>query len=161
MIDLPHTNLVPRLYLLPLRLWVGLSFILAGANKLGKGNFGGGFADSVQSFVTGNLENAYGFYKPFLESVVLPNTGLFAQLVAMGEFLFGLSVLLGLFTRLGAAIGIFMILNFTFTTGRGLWLPGMDAAYVWALLTLLICAAGRSFGLDLLIRRRWGNVWLT
>jgi uncharacterized membrane protein YphA (DoxX/SURF4 family) len=151
---------IPRHYLVPLRLWVGLSFLLAGQNKLKK-DWGSGYADSVQQYVAGNLDNAYGFYRSFLENVVLENLELFAQLVGWGEFLFGLSVFLGFFTRLGAGIGIIIILNFTFASGRGIWLPGMDAAYIWALLTLGLGAAGRSWGLDGVLRKRWAGVWLT
>ena len=116
-------------YLLPLRLFVGLSFILAGQNKIGRGDFGAAYAESVQGYVQGNLENAFGFYRPFLEGIVLPNTETFAVLFAWNEFLFGALLFLGLFTRLGAAFGMFQLFNLTLTTGRGLWLPGMDAAY--------------------------------
>ena len=148
-------HLTPLRYLLPLRLWVGISFLLAGQNKISKGGLGAGYAQSVENFVNSNLESAYSFYRPFLESVVLPNTDVFAVLVTWGELLFGLSVLLGIFTRLGAGIGILIILNFTFTAGRGIWLPGMDAAYIWALFTLLICGAGRILGVDQILRGKW------
>lgn len=148
-------------YLLPLRLWVGLSFILAGENKLSKGDWGAQYADNVSGFVNANVENAFGFYQPFLESVVLPRPEMFAVLVTWGELLFGISIFLGLFTRLGAAIGIFVVLNYTFATGRGIWLPGMDAAYIWALFTLLLCGAGRSWGLDAFVRSRWSVKALT
>ena len=152
---------IPLYYLLPLRLWVGLSFILAGQNKLGKGNWGAEYAPSVEGFVSSNLDNSYSFYRPFLEDMVLPNVQVFAVLVTWGELMFGILVLLGLFTRLGCAVGIFIILNFTFAAGRGIWLPGMDAAYIWALLTLLLAGAGRTVGLDSVIHRRWPKVWIS
>ena len=152
---------IPLYYLLPLRLWVGLSFVIAGQNKLGRGNWGADFAPNVEGFISSNLENAWGFYRPFLEGVVLTNTSTFAVLVAWGEFLFGLSVLFGLFTRVGAAVGIFIIANFTFTIGRGIWLPGMDAAYIFALFTLAWAGAGRAYGVDMLIRERWPKIPLT
>jgi thiosulfate dehydrogenase [quinone] large subunit len=158
---LPALPSIPLIHLWPLRIWVGLSFVLAGENKISRGGLGTEYASGVEGFVNGNLENAYAFYRPFLESVVLPNTGTFAALVAWGELLFGLSVLLGLFTRLGAAVGIFIIFNYTFTTGRGIWLPGMDAAYIWALFTLLVAGAGRVWGLDQLLRDKWGVKLLT
>lgn len=152
---------IPLYYLLPLRLWVGLSFILAGQNKLGKGNWGAEYAPNVKGFVSSNLDNSYSFYRPFLEDIVLPNVQVFAVLVTWGELMFGILVLLGLFTRLGCAVGIFIILNFTFAVGRGIWLPGMDAAYIWALLTLLVAGAGRTVGLDSVIHRRWPKVWIS
>lgn len=158
---IPTEHLTPLIYLWPLRIWVGLSFLIAGENKISKGAWGAEYAASVEGFVSNNVENAYGLYRPFLESVVLPNTETFAVLIGWGELLFGLSVFLGLFTRLGAAVGILMILNYTFTTGREIWLPGMDAAYIWALFTLLICGAGRIWGLDQILREKWNIKLLT
>lgn len=37
----------------------------------------------------------YGWYEPFLRSVVLPNAGVFAFLVTWGEFLTGISTTFG------------------------------------------------------------------
>ncbi len=55
-----QTPSIPLYYLLPLRLWVGLSFVIAGQNKLGRGNWGADFAPNVEGFISSNLENAWG-----------------------------------------------------------------------------------------------------
>ena len=158
---LPSNTKFPLVYLLPLRLFVGASFLFAGEFKISQGAWGADYAPNLEEFVTGNLDSAYSFYRPFLESTVLPNAETFAVLTGWGEMLFGLSVFLGLFTRLGAAIGIFVVLNFTFAVGRGIWLPGMDAAYIWALFTLLIGGAGRVWGVDQILRDKWNIRWFT
>ena len=98
---LPSETQFPMIYLLPLRLFVGASFMFAGEFKVSQGAWGADYAPNLREFVEGNLESAYGFYRPFLESIVLPNAESFAVLTAWGELLFGLSVFLGLFTRRG------------------------------------------------------------
>ena len=148
------THSIPLIYLLPLRLSVGLSFLIAGEHKISMGGWGVAYELTLRDFVTSNLDNAYHMYRPFLETVVLPNATKFAVLVAWGELLVGLSIFLGLFTRLGAVVGIFMVLNYSLAVGRGIWLPGMDTAYVWALFTLMLCSAGRGWGVDQVLRSR-------
>ncbi len=145
---------VSVLYLLPLRLSVGFSFLLAGGNKVSTGNWGAAYESSLYDFVSSNLELAYAFYRPFLESVVMPNAAKFAVLVAWGELLIGVSVFLGLFTRFGAIVGIFLVLNYTFAVGLGVWMPSLEVAYIWALFTLMICSAGRRAGVDQILRSR-------
>ena len=50
-------------------------------------------------------ENPIGFYKHFLETTVLPNSNLFAQLTAWGETVVGIGLTLGLLTGAGIAGG--------------------------------------------------------
>ncbi len=145
---------VSVLYLVPLRLSVGLSFLVSGQAKVAAGNWGAGFESTLLDFVSSNLINSYAFYQPFLESVVLPNSGKFAVLVAWGELLVGFSIFLGLFTRFGAAIGVFMLLNYTFAKGVGVWMPNVESLTIWAMFTLMICSAGRALGVDQVLRSR-------
>lgn len=150
----PRTHSVSVLFLLPLRLAIGLSFLVAGQKKVAAGDWGAGYETRLSEFVTANLENAFSFYRPFLESFVMPNAATFAVLVAWGELLVGVSIFLGLFTRFGAAVGIFIVLNYTFAVGLGLWVPSLETIYIWALFTLLVCSAGRGLGADQLLRSR-------
>ena len=59
----------------------------------------------------------FPWYAEFLRSVVLPNSAVRAALVLSGEILIGLSLLLGLFTNLGAFAGAIMSINFFFGAG--------------------------------------------
>jgi len=145
---------VSVLCLLPLRLSVGVAFLVAGQGKIAAGNWGAAYESTLLEFVSSNLENAYAFYRPFLESVVIPHVGKFAVLVAWGEILVGVSIFLGLFTRFGAAVGIFMVLNYTFVLGVGVWVPGLESLYIWSLFTFMVCSAGREMGIDQVLRSR-------
>ncbi len=146
------THSVSVLFLLPLRLSIGLSFLIAGQEKILAGDWGAAYGTSLNEFVSANLENAFTFYRPFLESVVIPNAAAFAVLIAWVELLVGVSVFLGLFTRFGAAVGIFLVLNYTFGTGIFVWMPSPETLYIWALFTLFVCSAGRGFGADQILR---------
>jgi len=89
-----------------------------------------------------------------VHDIVLPNLWLFGPLVYATEVLIGVSLMLGLLTRLGALLGLLMALN--------LWLGLYSAPNEWpwtygflALLQLLfaIDPPGRSLGIDALLRR--------
>ena len=150
----PKTHSVSVLCLLPLRLAVGIAFLVAGQAKIAAGNWGAAYEINVREFVTANLENAFQFYRPVLESVVLPHAGKFAVLVAWGELFVGVSIFLGLFTRFGAAAGLFIIVNYTFAIGMGIWVPSLETLFLWALFTLMISSAGRGMGADQVLRSR-------
>jgi len=53
-----------------------------------------------------------GWYAAFLENVVLPNSALWSYMVAWGEVIIGVALILGLFVGLFAFFGSFMNLNF-------------------------------------------------
>ena len=150
----PKTHSISVLLLLPLRLSVGLAFLVAGQEKLAAGDWGAAYGTSLYEFVVAHLETAFAFYRPFLESIVMLHAAKFAVLVAWTELLVGFSVFIGLFTRFGAVLGIFVVLNYAFAKGIGVWEPSLETLLIWALFTLLICSAGRGLGADQLLRSR-------
>lgn len=146
--DILRARTAPALRLWPiavLRVYTGLFFAWHGLRKLGRDNF----ADGLAGFLTSNLESSFGFYRPFVENVVLPNKGLFALLVAWGELAAGIALLVGLATRYAAFGAAFLVLNFWFAKGQGLF-DGQNHDVVWLaiLLVLGLVPAGRIAGLD-------------
>ncbi|HEU4325923.1 MAG TPA: DoxX family protein [Roseiflexaceae bacterium] len=119
---------------LVLRLWLGYAWITAGISKL----FGPGSAvwigDKAGTAVTGFLNGAIaksplaaGFdpaatpnppvqewYATLVRDFFLPNATIFGYLVAYGEFLVGLALILGIFTRFAAVMGVVMNLSYLF-----------------------------------------------
>lgn len=90
-----------------------------------------------------------------VQDLVLPNIGFFGPLVYCIEVLIGVSLMLGVFTRVGAVLGLAMALN--------LWLGLYSAPNEWpwtyAFLVILqfgflSVPPGRSLGVDVLLRRR-------
>ena len=128
-----------------LRIYTGVFFLKYGWGKITNPNF----ADGLAGFVSGNLDKAFGFVRPFLESVVLPNKGIFAVMVGWGEFLIGLSLVVGLATRWSSIAGALMMAAFWFTKGQG-FLDAQNHDAIWFVIFIVLAAvhAGRAHSLD-------------
>ena len=105
---------------IPLRLYAGWQWLIAGWNKLGNPVWTGESAGAaVTGFVTGALEktggahpDVQGWYAWFLRNLVLPNAGLWSQFVAYGDLLVVSALILGVFTGMAAFFGGFMNMNY-------------------------------------------------
>lgn len=120
---------------------------------------------NAQPPTRGAMATAEPFYGAFLESVVQPNPLLFSQLVTIGEWVAAILLILGLFTRLGAAIGIFLNLNYMLMKGLASNGGSVDRLFVLADLAFILAAAGLVWGLDGRLREQLrGNAltrWLS
>ncbi len=99
---------------------------------------------------------AFSFYGNLVANVVIPNFALFAWLIFLSELAVGLSLLTGTLTRLGAAVGVLMAINL------GIGLLDVPGEWPWSYLMLamwhgvfLMMGAGRLWGVDVRLRRRW------
>ncbi|TMV50688.1 DoxX family membrane protein [Paenibacillus mesophilus] len=106
---------------LVVRLYLGYSWITAGWKKVNSPAWTGDKAGSaLGGFVKGALAKAEsgkdvtGWYANFLEHFVLPNAKVFAYMVAFGEVLVGLGLILGLLTGIAAFFGAIMNVSFLF-----------------------------------------------
>ncbi len=107
----------------------------------------------VQDAVTHPVVPAYSW---LVEHLILPNLTLFGYVTLFTEFGLGVFLLVGLFTRLWALVGIAQTLAITLsvlnTPGEWHWAYYlMLAAHV----LLFATAAGRAAGLDGLLRPLW------
>jgi thiosulfate dehydrogenase [quinone] large subunit len=154
-IRLPAHPVLPGWSVVPLRLFLGGSFLAAGLDKLTDPAFldpgaPGYLGRQIAGFAPGTpLEG-------FLLQFALPNATLFGVLVMGGELCIAVAVLLGLLTRFSALMG--MLLNLTFFLSAT-WLVrpfyfGADLPYAAAWLTLALTGPG-PLALDPWIRRRW------
>lgn len=136
---------IKRWPIVVLRVYTGIFFAWHGLGKLRRDDF----ADGLDSFLTAQAESSFGFYRPFVESFVLPNKAIFAGLVAWGELAIGLAMIVGLATRYAAAAGALMVLNFWFAKGQGFF-DGSNHDVVWLVIFVVLglVPAGRIAGLD-------------
>lgn len=128
-----------------LRVYTGVFFLYFGFGKIKRGNF----ADGMEGFLNMQLENTFGFFRPFVESVVLPNKGLFAFLVAWGELAIGAALIVGLATRWASVAGAIMVASFWFAKGQGL-LDAQNHDAIWFVIFVVLAAvhAGRAHSVD-------------
>jgi len=106
-------------------------------------------------------DNPIRWYQQFLTETVIPNATLFAFLETFGEVGVGVGLTLGLLTRFSALVGLFMSINFFLATQ---WMSfsqqGFHLVLAACMLAFLIGGAGRAWGLDALIVKRWHNRWV-
>lgn len=102
------------------RLYVGWAWLEAGWGKIHNAAWVGDKAGAALSgFIQGALTKVGGphpdvqsWYAWFLERVVLPNASIWGPIVAWGEVLVGVGLIVGMFTGIAAFFGAFMNLNF-------------------------------------------------
>lgn len=143
-------------WLAVLRIYTGVFWLFHGVPKLLNPRFatpGGMMSGMIQQ----NVAQSSGPYHDFLVTVVLPHAALFAHLVAWGETLTGVSLLLGLLSRVGGLVGVFLPLNYwLMKSGYSEWstLGGLDWAAMALSFTHLVLPTSLVLGVDALIARR-------
>jgi thiosulfate dehydrogenase [quinone] large subunit len=145
---------VPLYYLAILRIMVGYHFLSVGSGKLNAQFFTG---EQLVRQLAGVDADPIGLHRAFITSIVIPNASLFAYLVAFGEVLIGLSLLAGLLVRVSSLFGAFHNLNIYLAIG---WAAGgaqlsVNRIYILMHLIFVIVGAGRSLGLDGLLKKRF------
>jgi uncharacterized membrane protein YphA (DoxX/SURF4 family) len=130
------------------RIAFGGYFLAQGVSKIQGGWLAS--ADPLLRFIGPSLERntVEGFYRPFLENVVQPNGLLFSQLVVLGEVAVGLSLLLGLLTRVSCIVAVFLNLNYMLQKGLANNAGSNDRMFIVCEIAFLLGAAGLVWGLD-------------
>lgn len=110
----------------------------------------------MEQIIHSSSDKSSGAYHDFITATVLPNAALFAHLVAYGETLVGVSLLVGLLSRLGALGGVFLALNYWFLQGGPssvTSLTTLDALAAVACAVHFLLPSGRVLGLDAFMGR--------
>lgn len=102
------------------RLYVGWSWFSAGWSKINNPAWTGAEAGTaITGFVQGALSktggahpDVQGWYAWFLENIVLSNASIWSYIVALGELLVGIALILGIFAGIAAFFGSFMNMNY-------------------------------------------------
>jgi NADH:ubiquinone reductase (H+-translocating) len=145
------------LWLVPIRLFLGYSWLMEGWKKLSEGwmtnaMLAGKAADgetSASATETGEkvfriiAEHTPGWYAWIAETIVIPNAMFFQIMIVLTEIGIGLALISGTFTFFAAIAAIGLNLNFLLSTGlypESWW-------YIPAALCML-GGAGRAFGVD-------------
>ncbi|MES4888324.1 DoxX family protein [Streptomyces sp. NPDC096012] len=130
-----------RYALLPLRIFLGVTFIYAGLNKLTDSAFlRSGGAGSIGDTMRAVRDSAA---IPALVDLALKSPVGFGYAVALGELAVGIGTLLGLFARLAALGGALISLSLWLTVSWATdpYYYGNDLAYLMAWLPLILAGA--------------------
>jgi uncharacterized membrane protein YphA (DoxX/SURF4 family) len=143
--------------LVVLRVFLGVIFAIAVRPKLLAGP---AFAGILRGFLTNvGMQNAHPFYQSIITNTLLPHVDTVAVLVMIAETCVAIALITGTATRLAGVVAMFLVTNYMFTKGLWWWNPSSnDAADFMIALALVIGAAGRTYGVDALLARKWPRV---
>ena len=139
--------------ILIVRVVLGALFLSLGVGKIQEGwlNSREPLIKSLNSF----HEHASGPQLIYLEYVAIPYAGMWSKILALGETSLGISLLLGLLTRLSSLAGMGMVLNLHAATGNLFSLDFFGtpwaALLIACLLVVFLARAGRWMGIDALL----------
>ena len=141
-----------------LRIILGVTFLHEAAWKIPPA-FGQPTGDGLWEWTNFAISNpVFPPYTLIVENVVLPAFPFFGWLVFLGEAALGGFLIVGLLTRLFAAIGVLQSLAIAFSV---LNVPGeWSYAYyilVAGMLAVVLGGGGRALGLDGVLRPRWST----
>jgi thiosulfate dehydrogenase (quinone) large subunit len=150
---------------LVVRLYLGYEWIDAGWSKLtdpqgqwigaNAGKALAGFANAAIPKATGAHPAVQDWYATFLKDVVVPNAPAFAYVVAFGETLVGLGLILGALTGIAAFFGIVMNANY-------LLAGAVSTNPILAILAVFVVLAWRNagwIGVDRFLLPALGTPW--
>lgn len=127
-----------------IRVYLGFTWVTAGFGKITNGFDASGFIQGAIAGAAGDNPAVQGWWAVFLEKFALPNATMFSFMVAWGELLVGMALILGIFTSFAALMA--MTMNFAF-----LFSGTVSTNAQMVLLTAFILVAGFNagrFGLD-------------
>jgi thiosulfate dehydrogenase [quinone] large subunit len=102
------------------RIYVGWQWFIAGLEKIqnpawvgtGSGKALAGFIKAALAKTAGSYPDVQGWYGAFLQNFVAPHPVFWSHLVAYGELLVGIGLIVGALTGIAAFFGLFMNLNY-------------------------------------------------
>jgi thiosulfate dehydrogenase [quinone] large subunit len=149
--DLRHQLNSSVVNVVPLRLFIGVGWIRASAEKLVDGDWWTGA--KLSSFLAVHVDQGrivFPAYQSMVREVFIPYAMVLAAVIVIGELLAGLAILTGTFTNAALLGGLFMNLNFLLV-GE----PDPGTFYIVIQIVLLVTGAGAVFGFDRRLSRSW------
>lgn len=142
------------------RILVGALWLNGGIEKLLNPNFPRQFADSLAA--GGFVSQAPPFFRGFMQSTVVPNAELFAQLIRAGELTVGIALILGFLTNLAALGSVALSISILLSAGgvrlgTGLGAPefiNINVLVALISIVILLSPAAKRFALDAGLARR-------
>ncbi len=129
---------------------MGAFFLQEAEHQIASGYIGG---DGLHDKLTKGIDTAIPPYDYLIEHVFLKIDDPLTLFVIAGEIAVGGALVLGLFTRLTALVGIVMNVNFLLMNGLHASSGGVDAAFIVGELLVLAFASVQALSLDAVLER--------
>lgn len=135
-----------------LRILMGLLFLVVWVLNLYKGLYG----QEYLPFIRGYAESSdIGFYRHFLEAVVIPHATVFRLLQMVTELVvMGIFLLVGFLTPLSSLVAAGFAVNLLLASNGTKEWPGTYLLMIAILVAVAIGQAGRTLGVDAYLARR-------
>lgn len=140
---------IPSWLLTFVRVFLGCTFLFS--------DHGNASADELQAFLNESLKAGFPWYRPIVSTVIIPHSHTFGIIVAIAEVTIGILLILGLATRVAAVAAIALLINYESAKGSLPWQPGIDQSDIVLALIVFVCAAGRVYGLDAVVHKRFSR----
>lgn len=89
----------------------------------------------------------------------MPHVAIVALLVQIGETFVAIAMILGMATRFASLVAIVLLVNYMLAKGMALWFPASnDAADIILAVTVGLGAAGRAWGIDAFLAKRYPRI---
>ncbi|MDP4094147.1 MAG: FAD-dependent oxidoreductase [Bacillota bacterium] len=157
LIEKHYSYMTPAFWLVPIRLFLGYSWLVEGIGKINEGwlktamlagsatdvNSGASVTESGEKVFRIITDVTPSWYAWIANHIVIPNGLIFQILIVITEIGLGLAFISGTFTFIAGIVSFLLTLNFSLSTG----LYSYDWWYFPAALCML-GGAGRAFGID-------------
>ncbi|NPD90352.1 MAG: DoxX family membrane protein [Asgard group archaeon] len=148
-----------NIWLVILRLTLGLEWFMAGLHKLLDPTYIPGIGGTIGFF--GSAGNPNLWFQNVATNVFLTNPEVFGWLISVGELLVGVAFIFGALLNFAALAGVFMNLLFYFAAG---WLSASTQSINWIMailtLVLLISTGSKALSVDLFVAKKLEKPWL-
>jgi thiosulfate dehydrogenase [quinone] large subunit len=115
-----------------------------------------------RQLLNGIQKDPLAWHRAFIAGFVIPHGHFFSYLSAFGEISIGLSLLVGCLVRISSLFGVLYNFNIMFSVAYAAGGGTVNYNRVLILLHLIFvsASAGRSLGVDGLLKRRFPRTWL-
>lgn len=138
---------IPSWLLTLTRIFLGCTFLFSDHGNASPGELVGFLSEAAKS--------AFPWYRPIVNALLIPHVHALGTVVVAAEVSIGTLMIIGLATRAAAIGALVLLVNYESAKGSPPWQPGIDQSDIVLALIVLVSAAGRAYGFDAAVHRRF------
>ena len=146
-----HSQTLSGSHLILIRITLGVAFLYTLLENYMKSYYTtNGYTTLLKTYIDNNIQT---LYNTIVTEILIPNAVVFSFIQLILEMFVAISLIFGIFTRLGSIIGSFLIANIFLIT-LGIDWPWTYIIMIAGFLTCLWTDAGRWYGIDFWLKNR-------